>query len=370
MAKVCLVHDYLNQLGGAEKVLNVFSGIWKNSEIFTIIHDKKNINITILLDVHESFLRFLPSIKRYKFYFPLFVFAVRSFRIPRNSIILSSSHAWVKNIKKPKNSLHICYCHTPMRYAWDLRKEYLKRENILLRPFIALFLAYLRHWDKKGSENVDFFIANSQNVANLIKKYYNRKSIVIHPPVDTRLFKLNTKTKGDYYLIVSRLIEYKKVDLAINTFIKLNKKLIIIGIGRDEKRLKKLAKGNKNIIFKGFINNNELTKYYQNAKAFIHPQIEDAGIACLESQSCGTPIIAYAQGGALETVIEGKTGHFFHEQTPESLINAVREFDKMKFDPKECRKNALKYDKEIFKRKIKRFVEEKYREWKQKNNAY
>ena len=288
--------------------------------------------------------------------------AVKFFKFEEESLILSSSHSYIKNIKKPKNSLHICYCHTPMRYAWDLRKEYLKRENILLGLFISLFLSYLRHWDKNGSKNVDFFIANSQNVANRIKKYYNRKSTVIYPPVDTKLFKLNAKNREDYYLIVSRLIEYKKVDLAIEAFIKLNKKLIIIGTGRDEKRLKKLAKGNRNIIFRGFVNDNELAKYYQKAKAFMHPQIEDAGIACLESQSCGTPVIAYAKGGALETVIESKTGHFFHEQTLEALIKAVREFDKMKFDPKECRKNALKYDKEIFKRKIKKFVEEKYRE--------
>lgn len=367
--KTVLLHCYLIQKGGAEKIFFSFLDIFPKSGIRFIAYDgalfpNSNANIK------ASFIQLLPFRKKYKMYAPLFPLALKFFRFKNNQLILSSSCAWVKNITKPKNSLHICYCHTPMRYAWDLREEYLKRENILLRPFIALFLSYLRHWDKNGSKNVDFFIANSQNVANRIKKCYNRKSTVIYPPVDTKLLKLNAKKRDGYYLIVSRLVEYKKVDLAIEAFIKLNKKLIIIGAGRDEKRLKKLANSNKNIFFKGFVKDNELLEYYQKAKAFIHPQIEDAGIALLESQSCGTPVIAYAKGGALETVIEGKTGHFFHEQTPEALIKAVKEFEKMKFDPKECRKNALKYDKEIFKKKIKKFVWEKYREWKnQKESA-
>jgi len=249
-----------------------------------------------------------------------------------------------------------------MRYAWDLKEEYLRRENPLLRPFISIFLRYLRWWDRNGSKNVDFFIANSQNVGNRIRRFYNRDSVVIHPPVDTKQFALSTKKRQYYYLIVSRLIEYKRTDLAIKAFNKTGKRLIIVGTGRDEKMLKKIAK--KNIEFKGFIPALELVKYYQNAKALIHPQLEDAGIACLESQSAGTPVIAYGKGGALETVIEGKTGHFFHEQTPQALIKAIEEFEQMKFSPKACRNNALRFDKEIFKKKIKAFVEEKYAEWK------
>jgi len=365
ISKIILLHDYLLQLGGAEKILKYFLELFPNSKVYTLIHSRK---LVLEINPKTSFIQFFPFKKKYKIYLPLFPLALKFIKFESGSVILSSSHAWVKNIIKPKNSLHICYCHTPMRYAWDLRDEYLKRENILLRQFIALFLAYLRYWDKKGSKNVDFFIANSKNVANRIKKYYNRESVIIHPPVDTKLFQLNAKKREDYYLIVSRLIEYKKVDLAIKSFKKINKKLIIVGIGRDERRLKKLAKNNKNIIFKGFVNDIELVKYYQFAKAFLHPQLEDAGIACLESQSCGTPVIAYAKGGALETVIESKTGHFFHEQTPEALIKAVNEFETMKFSPKECRKNALEYDKEIFKRKIKKCVEEKCREWKSRDN--
>jgi len=362
--KILLVHDYLNQLGGAERTLKVFKNIFPNADTFALLYNKNKIKLQF--KIKTSFIQKLPLKKNYKLYMPIFPIAVKSINFNNYDVIISSSHAWVKNINKPKETLHICYCHTPMRYAWDLREQYLKRENVFLRPFISLFLAYLRYWDKKGSKNVDFFIANSKNVANRIKKYYNRKSTVIYPPVDTKLFKLNTKKREYYYLIVSRLIEYKKVDLAIDAFKKINKRLVIIGIGRDEKRLKKLSKNNKNIIFKGFAKSTELVKYYQNAKAFIHPQIEDAGITSLESQSCGTPVIAYAKGGALETVIEGKTGHFFHKQTPEALIKAIKEFEKMKLNPKDCRKNALKYDKEIFKKKIKKFVEEKYREWKKK----
>ncbi len=358
--KPIIFHDYLNQQGGAEKVLKQFLELFPKSKIYTLIHNKK---LFPSPNIKASFIQLFPFKKKYKVYMPLFPLAVKLLSPKKADIILSSSHAYIKNITKPKNSLHICYCHTPMRYAWDLKEEYLKRENFLLRPFIALFLFYLKYWDKKNSKNVDFFIANSQNTAKRIKKYYNRKSTVIYPPIDTNLFKLNIKKRDDYFLIVTRLIKYKKIDLAIEAFNKLNKKLIIIGTGRDEKRLKKLAQNNKNIIFKGFLRDKELVKYYQNAAAFIHPQLEDSGIACLESQSCGTPVIAYAKGGSLETVIKGKTGHFFYEQTQEALIKAVKEFERMKSNPEEIRKNALKYDKKIFKEKIKDFVIEKYKEW-------
>ena len=358
---VLLFHDYLNQEGGAEKVLECLISVFYNPQVCTILYSRRLLKD---LNLKASFIQSLPFKNKYKMYMPLFPLAVKLMSPIKAEIIISSSHAYIKNISKPKNSLHICYCHTPMRYAWDLKEEYLKGENILLRPFISLFLSCLRHWDKEGSKNVDYFIANSKNVAERIKKYYNRNSEVIYPPVDTKIFGLNTKKRKDYYLIVSRLIEYKKIDLAIEALGKLGKKLVIIGTGRKEKDLKILAKNHKNVIFNGFIKDEELVGYYQNAKALIHPQIEDAGIVCLESQSCGTPVIAYAKGGALETVIEGKTGHFFHEQTPEALIKAIKEFEKMKFNPEEIRKNALKYDKEIFKKKIKKFVEEKYKEWK------
>ncbi|MFH1134350.1 MAG: glycosyltransferase [Nanoarchaeota archaeon] len=248
-----------------------------------------------------------------------------------------------------------------MRYAWDLREEYLARESPVLRPFIRLFLDYLREWDRKGSKGVDYFIANSRNVQQRIWRCYHRKSTVIYPPVDTSYFTLKGK-KEDYYLVVSRLIEYKKNDMVIEAFNRLGKRLVIVGTGRDMDRLKKMAK--PNITLTGFISDKKMREYYRHAKGFIFPQLEDFGITSVESQACGTPVIAFAKGGALETVIEGKTGHFFHEQTPEALIKAITEFEKMTFDPKACRRNALRFDKRIFKRKIKAFVEEKYREWK------
>ncbi len=363
--KIILLHDYFSQIGGAEKVLFSFLDLFPNSRVYSLFYNKKSFPN---LSIKSSFIQFLPFKKKYKIYTPLFPLALKFFRFENECMILSSSHAWIKNIKKPKTSLHICYCHTPMRYAWGLKKEYLEKENILTKPLVSLFLTYLRYWDKKNSKNVDFFIANSKNVANRIKKYYNRESIVIYPPINTNLLRLNTKKRKDFYLVVSRLIEYKKTDLAIEAFKKLNKKLIIAGTGRDEKRLKKLAKGCDNIIFLGRIPEDKLKDLYQNAKAFINPQIEDFGITSLESQSCGTPVIAYAKGGALETVIQGKTGHFFHKQTPESLINAIKEFESMKFNPKECRKNALKFDQKIFKKSIKDYIDKKYKEFQNAQN--
>ena len=361
LQRTVLLHDYLNQQGGAEKVLESFLQLYPSAEIYTLLRNKR---LFPNLRVKTSFVQYFPLKKKYKFYMPFFPLAVKSFRLPPNSLLLSSSYAFIKNISKPKNSLHICYCHTPMRYAWDLKETYLQKENVFLRPFIKLSLSYLSYWDKKQSNQVDFFIANSQHVAKRIEKFYQRDAIVIYPPIDTVFFKPSQKRKNDYYLVVSRLVEYKKVDLVINAFKKLSQKLIIAGSGRDEKQLKKLARGYANIAFVGRISQKKLRELYQHAKALVFPQVEDFGITSVEVQSCGTPVIAFSQGGALETVLEGKTGHFFPKQTPESLIKAVKMFETMHFKPKDCRKNALKFDKKIFKKNIKQYITKKYEEHK------
>lgn len=359
----CLTHDFLQYYGGAEKVLEAISELYPEATIYTIDYNPKNVKFLKDKKLKSTIASYLPLIKtHHNIYFPLYPFLINQLN-PKSDIIISSSYAFIKNIKKSKNQLHICYCHTPARFLHGFEDSYLSKQNLLIRTVLKPIIKSMRKWDINGSKNVNYFIATCKNVQQRIKKYYNRDSVIISPFVDTKKFQLG-KNKENYYLFVGRLVlPYKKADLAIKAFNTLNLPLLIIGDGRDADYLKKIA--NKNIKFLGSINEeNMLAKYYQKAKAVIFPSFDDFGMVPLESQSTGTPVIAFAKGGALETVIEGKTGHFFSEQTPESLIKAVKEFETMKFDPKTIRKNALKYDKEIFKKKIKSFVEEKYKEWK------
>tara|TARA_Y100000310_G_scaffold339954_1_gene434242 strand:- start:498 stop:1589 length:1092 start_codon:yes stop_codon:yes gene_type:complete len=359
--KIAIVHDYLNQHGGAEKLLETFKFLYPQARMHALYHNKKTYQTPSNWDLKTTFLQNLPKLLNHKFYFPLFPFATKTFNFDTYDFVLTSSHAYVKNIKKPKNTLHICYCHTPMRYAWDLKEQYLQQENFFLKPFISIFLKILAYWDKKNTKQVDYFIANSGNVKQRINQYYGREAEVIYPFVDCKKYQILEK-KDNFYLIVSRLISAKKIDLAIKAFNKNGKKLLIIGTGTGEKQLKKLAKSN--ITFLGFLEEKEVISYYQHAKALIFPGIEDFGMTPIEAQACGTPVIAYSEGGALETIIEGKTGCFFNQQTTEALDKAIQTFETTHFKPKDCRKNALKFDKKIFEKKIKQFITKKYEEHK------
>lgn len=351
--KVALLHDYLNQYGGGEKCLDVFMELFPNADLFTIYHDTNRYKLSSHRHPKTSFIQLFPKIKHHRFYFLLFPLAVKSFRLDGYRLLLSSSHSYIKNVSKPKKALHICYIHTPMRYAWDLRHQYLSEEPFFLQPFIRFFLYLMRRWDKKHSTNVDFFIANSKNVQQRVLRYYGRQSTVIYPFVDCKKYTLKLE-KEDFYLIVSRLISTKKIDLAIQAFRNIDKKLIIIGTGREENELKKIATSNTS--FLGYLPEDGLISYYQRAKALIIPGVEDFGMTSIESQACGTPVIALGKGGLLESIIEGKTGHFFHEQTPEAIRQAIQEFEKKTWDPQICRKNALRFDISIFRKKLKKFI--------------
>jgi glycosyltransferase involved in cell wall biosynthesis len=360
--KKTLVHDFLQYYGGAEKCLEAISEIYPKAPIYAIDYNIKNVRFLNKRKVKSTIAKYFPFVKRYhNLYFASYPKIVNSMKI-RSKLIISSSYAFVKNIKKTKKQLHICYCHTPARFLHGFEDSYLAKQHLMIRLVLKPIIKSMRNWDIDSSKNVDYFIATCKNVKDRIKKYYNRDSVIINPFVDTKKFQLEKK-KGDYYLFVGRLVlPYKKADLAIRAFNKLGKPLKLVGDGRDSRYLKKIAKGN--IEFIGAKNDTKsLAKLYQKAKAVIFPSFDDFGMVPLEAQSCGTPVIAFAKGGALETVIEGKTGHFFYKQTPESLIKAVKEFEKMKFNPKKCRNNVLTYDKEIFKRKIKKFVDEKVKNW-------
>ncbi|HAX62071.1 MAG TPA: hypothetical protein DCX95_05925 [Elusimicrobia bacterium] len=345
---------------GGEKCLEVFCELYPSATLFTLVHIKGSVSETIeKMDIKTSFLQHFPDIeKKYRYYLPLMPKAIEQFDLTGYDLILSSSHCVAKGVKVPEKSLHICYCYTPMRYIWDMYEQYFGDSKFYVKLAMKMVKPYLQKWDVKSSKNVNYFIAISEYIKKRIKRIYNRDSDVIYPPVDTNFFTPTSDfglRTSDYYLIVSAFAPYKKVDLAIESFNQLGYPLKIIGSGQDEKKLKSIA--SKNIEFLGWCSSDELKRYYQNCKAVIFPGEEDFGIVPVEAQACGKPVIAYKKGGAVETIIDNKTGIFFEEQTTDSLIDAIKKFENIKFNPQEIRKNAERFDRKLFKEKIKKFVQ-------------
>lgn len=277
--------------------------------------------------------------------------AVEKFDLSEYDLVISDSAAFSKGVITKPEALHVCYCHTPTRYAWDDSHKYVREFNmsILAKIFVPFFMNYLRLWDREAAYRVDKFICNSNFVAKRIDKYYKQKATVIYPPVDAEFFIPSFKPADNYFLMVGRLLVYKRFDIAIEAFNRLELPLKIIGDGPERKKLKKMA--NWNIEFLGELEGEKLREYYQNCRALVFPQEEDFGIVALEAMACGRPVIAYQGGGALESIKQGETGLFFNEQTVGSLIEAVKSFQPEKFNPKLIRQHALKFDKEIFKKK-------------------
>ena len=355
--KLAIVHDWLTNMGGAEQVIINFKEIYKDAPIYTTFYNPNNLDPKLRnLDVRTSFLQKDKMITNHKKYFPLMPFAFSRFDLREYDVVLSSSTCCAKGVKA-KNGIHICYCNTPMRYAWEKREDYLKNMNFLKKTIVKIFLFFMRRWDKWSCKRVDYFIANSTEVPSRIKRCYNRNSDVINPPVRCKLFNISN-IDGDYYFIVSRLVPYKRFDLAVRACSELGKKLIIIGDGTEKEDLMKMA--NENVIFMGRQPDEVVKKYMSECKALIFPGEEDFGITPVEAMSCGRPVICYGKGGVLDTVIDGKTGVYFEEQTVESLKKAILKFENMKFDKKEIRARALEFDESVFQKKIKKYIEEKY----------
>jgi glycosyltransferase involved in cell wall biosynthesis len=353
--KTIIAHDYLASPGGSERVLEQLAKVFNKAEIFCLFKDN-TIEFNKKFNAKTSLLQKIIFSKKnyptFAFLFPLVVSATKL----NADLILSSSHSFIKNLRKPKRALHICYCHTPFRYAWHMKEEFLKEKPLPIRIALSVALHALRYWDKNFG-SVNYFVANSKEVKKRIEEFYNRDSTVIYPPVDTTFFTPGKKAVGDYYLVVSRLVSFKRIDLAIDAFKELEKPLVVVGEGRASAKLQNAAKAYSNIKFVGSVDQGQLREYYRNCKALIFPQAEDFGITAVEVQACGKPVIAFAKGGALETVIDGKTGHFFKEQTADALAKAVKEFENMKFTPATPRKNAERFSIERFRKEIKSFVE-------------
>ena len=362
MKNIAIVHDYLNQYGGAERVVEVLNEIFPQAPLYTSIYLPENMPENFRnMDIRPSFMQKLPFLnKHFKKYLPLYPRAMESFNLNDYDIVLSSSSAFAKGARINSNSLHICYCYTPMRFVWDYER-YIEKENFgkIIQKMLPFFIERLRKWDIKINKGVNYFIAISKNVQNRINRYYGREAEIIYPPVNTDIFGISTKI-NDFYLVVSRLNPYKRIDLVIEAFNQLKYPLRIIGEGPYRKNLEKMAKSN--IEFLGKISDNDLIKNYSHCQALIFPGEEDFGMVPLETQASGRPVIAYARGGALETVIDGVSGIFFKELTVMSLLEAIRRFEKTKknFNSKKMRDNSLRFNKETFTERIKMFIEEKY----------
>ncbi len=364
--KVALVHDFLNQIGGGEKVLQSFHELFPKAPVFTLTYDPEETHHQFdNYDIRPSFIQKLPGgVKHYKWWLRMMPAAIEHLDLSKYDLILSDSSSFAKGVIPRTNALHICYCHTPTRFLWSDAHSYTEELNqsSIIKKIIPLVLNKLRVWDKEAASRVDSFIANSRYVAKRIKKYYQRDSTVIYPPVETSGYPEETHC-GAYYLIVSRLRPYKKVDLAIEAFNALQLPLKIIGIGEEFENLKNISK--PNIEFLGKVSDEEKKRLLANCRAFIHPQEEDFGISAVEAMAAGRPVIAYRVGGALETVKENETGLFFKEQTPWSLVDVIREnHDRMdQFDSTKIRIWAYQFNPESFKNKIKEFVYKAYQDY-------
>jgi len=372
--KKALINDWYYVNGGAEKVIHSLNHIWDDFDHYALIDFLNERDRDFILKGKKakvSFIQYLPTAKsNHRKFLQLFPCAIEQFDLSEYDLILSSSSSIAKGVVTRKNQLHICYCHSPMRYAWDLQEQYLEDSGLnkgLKGIYAKYVLKKIRKWDVSNSDNVTHFIANSKNIAQKIKKIYNREATVIYPPVDVEFFTLEDNKK-EYYFTASRMVSYKKTLLIVEAFNELpHLKLVVAGSGPEFDTIKKIAKSN--ITFLGHIDRLQLKNQMQEAKGFVFAAEEDFGIVPVEAQACGTPIIAFGKGGALETVAEGKTGVFFKEQTAQSLKDAILNFETLKFNPKEIREHALQFSKERFEREIKAFVEQKHQEHQCSNSV-
>lgn len=365
--KIAIVCDWLVTYAGAEKVLEQMLNAFPEADLFALVDfiEPEKRGFIKNKKVTTSFIQNLPKAKsKYRNYLPLMPLAIEQLDVTQYDVVISSSHCVAKGVITSPNQIHISYVHSPVRYAWDLQHQYLQEAGLSkgLKGWLArVILHYIRLWDYRTSNNVDYFIANSNFIAKRIWKCYRREADVIYPPVDVDAFELCDK-KEDFYLTASRMVPYKKMDLIVEAFSKMpDKKLVVIGDGPDFAKIK--AKAASNITLLGYQPFEALKEHMQRAKAFVFAAEEDFGITPVEAQACGTPIIAFGKGGALETVIglknENPTGVFFQEQTVASICDAVRVFEEKQniFKPASCRKNAERFATEEFVTEIKSFIE-------------
>jgi len=349
--RVALIHDYLNQYGGAERVLEALHELFPHAPVYTSIYDPTAMpTMYHSWDIRTSWMQQLPAWrKHFRKYFLLYPSAFESFDLSEYDLIISSSSAYAKGVIPPPGATHICYCHTPMRFGWRTG-DYVERESIGKRTsgVLAVMLTFLRLWDVVSSQRVDAFVANSREVAARIQRYYHRPAQVIPPPVD--LAPYVAIDPEPFYLTGGRLVPYKRIDLVVQAFTALGLPLVVFGDGRDRAKLEAMA--GPNVRFVRRVSDDELQSLYRRCRAYITAGEEDAGIQPVEAMAAGRPVIAYAAGGVRETVVEGLTGCFFHEQTPAALAVAVAQSRTIAFDALAIRNHAEQFSRERFKERI------------------
>lgn len=365
--KVAIVHDWLTIYGGSESIIRILHDLFPEAPIYTTVYNKKNMPKDFEeMDIRPSFIQRLPfAKKKYTSYLPFMPYAFEQFDLSEYDLVISSNTSCSKGVITGANTLHICYCNTPMRYGWDFYHEYANKKGRLGKFFLAWMMKGIRQWDRLSADRVDIFIANSHNVARRIKKHYRRNSTVIYPPVRTQMFQQSMKSE-DFYLVVSRLVPYKKIDLVVEAFTELGLPLKVIGDGSEYKRITQLAGSNIELL--GRVDDEAVLDYMSRCKAFLFPGEEDFGITPIEAQACGKPVLAYGKGGVLETVVEGKTGVFFYEQTVEALKEAVYEFEQKQFCADEIRSHSETFSEERFIGQLKDFIYAEYEKFEENQN--
>ena len=358
--RVALVHDWLTGMRGGEKVLDALCEMFPAAPLYTLVRVPGSVSARIeARPIHTSFVQHLPRpASFYRHYLPLYPLAVELWDFSSYDLVISSSHCAVKSVKVPRRTVHVCYCHSPMRYAWDQFEAYFGPAQIgelksrLMRPIMR----QMARWDRLTASRVDRFLANSQYVAGRIGRYYNRRSAVVHPPVDTDFYSPESRSSSAGFLIVSALVPYKRLDVAIDACRRVNVPLTIIGTGPEEARLRALA--GPDVRFLGWLRDDEIRTHYRSATATLLPGTEDFGIVPVESQACGTPVVALDDGGARETVIDGKTGILVPEPTAEAFASALNRAMDSPFDPAAARANALRFSRQQFMESIRTALDE------------
>lgn len=365
--RLALVHDWLNQIGGAEDVLETLVYMYPDAPVYTSIYwrDKMPVHWQEW-DLHTLWIDHLPFIhQKHQAFLPFYPLAWGGLNLSNYDVVLSNKSGFCHGVKTGPGTLHICYCLAPTRYVWQF-DAYMDRENIagpvraLLRPLVRL----MKGWDYRAAQRVDHFIAISTAIQERIRRYYDRESEIIYPPVDTKRF-APSNTTNDYFLSLGRLVPYKRVDLAVQACTRLGLPLKVAGRGRDMERLQEMA--GPTVEFLGFVPDEDVPDLFARAKAFIFPGLEDFGITPVQAQAAGRPVIAFRGGGSLDTVLPGKTGEFFQTQTVEALMAVLQDFDATRYNPADCRRHAEQFDSSLFRQQLSATIEQAWNRSKQKD---